>query len=328
MNLNELRGMWSLPDPWRIRPITQGDNNLTQVIDTPVGKYVLRAYRRDRALEQIRYELHVLRGLREKDLPFHVPVPVPTATGELFAVLSGTIVTLSLWLSGSLPQEDQPEQTIAAGRALAKLGEALTGVQVEITSEVAPFPPSSDFEAWAGGPIDPAQILGELPITDDTRKRTLDLLEETQRSTPALYRALPTQIIHRDYDQSNILMEGNTVAGILDFEFCGRDLRVLDLAYALSKWPDNFWNTGKEWEILDSFARGYLQRQRLTPEELESLPRVLRLRATTSLFFRLGRYLRGLETQESMRERIQETLSDETWLQMNMEKLLGHIHSW
>jgi Ser/Thr protein kinase RdoA (MazF antagonist) len=328
MKLNELQREWLIPEPWSIRPITHGENNLTQVIDTSAGSYILRAYRSDRSLEQIRYELSVLSNLQEKSLPFRVPTPIPTVTGELFAASSGSIVTLSPWLSGSLLQDGNLEQAYAAGQALAELGKALTDIQVEVTPEVTPFPHSGDFQAWAGSPIDPAYVLGQLPITKELQRRTLALLEETQASAPALYQSLPQQIIHRDYDQSNILMEGNTVTGVLDFEFCGHDLRILDLAYALSKWPDGLWNTGKEWEIIDSFAQGYLGRQMLTLEELESLPLIFRLRATTSLYYRFGRYTRGIETQESMLERIQEALTDETWLQMHTEELLRHIRSW
>jgi homoserine kinase type II len=328
MNRNELQHEWSFPEPWSTRPITLGENNQTQVIDTPDGRYILRAYRADRALEQVRYELRVLSSLQGMDLPFQIPVPIPTVTGELFANLSGSVVTLSAWLSGYLPQGDNLGQAYPAGLALAGLDIALAGIQLEVTPDAAPFPHSGDFEGWAGMPLHPAQILEQLPLTNEVRNQVLSLLEDTQTSAPTLYQTLPRQIIHRDYDQSNILMEGTRVSGVLDFEFCGRDLRILDLAYALSKWPDGWWNTGKEWDIIDAFARGYLRRQTLTLEELEALPRVLRLRATTSLFYRLGRYVRGIETQESMIERIQEMLIDELWLQANREELLRHVRSW
>jgi Ser/Thr protein kinase RdoA (MazF antagonist) len=165
-------------------------------------------------------------------------------------------------------------------------------------------------------------------LTKEDQKQTIFLLEETQTLAPALYQSLPQQIIHRDYDQSNILMEGDSVTGVLDFEFCGYDLRILDLAYALSHWPDGLWNTGREWLVINAFGQGYLQRQKLALEELEVLPRVFRLRATTSLFFRLGRYAQGVETQESLIDHIQETLKSETWLRMNAEELLRHARNW
>ena len=51
---------------------------------------------------------------------------------------------------------------------------------------------------------------------------------------PELYRSLLQQIVHRDFDASNVLMEGDRVTGVLDFEFAGSDLRAFDLARSRS----------------------------------------------------------------------------------------------
>jgi homoserine kinase type II len=328
MNWDELKQLWSIPEPWSVRPIAQGENNLTQIIETSSGNYVLRSYRNDRSLEHIRYETSVLTHLQKKVLPFQVPAPVPTVTGEFFAILTGTIVTLSPYLQGLPPKNDNLEQTYAAGQALAELTKALHNIQVDVTPTVAPFPHSGDFEGWAGTAINPSHIIQKLPLTKEEQKEILILIEETQALAPAIYQTLPQQIIHRDYDQSNVLMVENSVTGILDFEFCGRDLRILDLAYALSQWAEGQWNTGKEWSVIDAFSQGYLQRQKLSLVELETLPFIFRLRATTSLFFRFGRYVKGFQTTESILVHIQEHLYRETWLKMHQEKLLSHIRSW
>lgn len=328
MNLDELRQEWPIPERWSLRPITNGINNLTQILETSAGSYILRTYGSDRSLDHIRYELNVLRILQQKNLPFQVPAPIPTATGELFAVLSGAVITLSPHLPGSIPQNDNLKQTHAAGRALAELVKALADIQVETTSQIAPFPPSNDFEGWSGIQVEPANLIQKLPLSKEGQKQTLTLLENTQASAASLYQTLPQQIIHRDYDQSNILMEGNSVMGVLDFEFCGLDLRMLDLAYALSQWPSGLWSTSKQWSVLDAFGSGYLDRQRLPLIELEMLPDILRLRATTSLFFRLGRYQQGLETSETLLEHILDALQHESWLEVHEEELLSHVRSW
>jgi len=328
MNWDGLQQHWSIPGPWSVRSITQGVNNLTQVIETPQGSYILRSYRRDRSLERIRYELGVLKSLQERNLPFQVPVPIPTVTGELFAVLAEAVVSLSPRLSGSPPLNDNLKQAYAAGQALAELVKALVDIQVEGTAQVVPFPPSGDFETWAGIAIVPASIIQELPIPKEEQEQIITLLEETQASAPSLYQSLPQQIIHRDYDQSNILMEGNSVTGVLDFEFCGPDLRILDLAYALSQWPSSLWNSGKEWPVIDAFGQGYFQRQTLALAELEALPRIFRLRATTSLFFHLARFVQGIETPEEILERVRETLTTGTWLQVHEEELVRHARGW
>jgi homoserine kinase type II len=328
MNWNELRELWPLPGAWSVHPITQGINNLTQIIDTPSGRYILRTYDPDRPLERIRYELSILENLQQRNLPFRIPAPVPTVTGESFAVLSGAIITLSPWLSGVVPEHANLEQAFSAGQALAELEKDLADIEIELTSEVAPFSPSGEFEAWAGMAIDPAKIIQELSLLYEEQEQILALLKDTQAATPSLYQTLPQQIIHRDYDQSNILMQGNLVTGVLDFEFCGPDLRILDLAYALSQWPAGWWNTGKEWDIINSFAQGYLKGQMLTLEELEALTVVFRLRLTASLFFRLGRYVRRLETPESMIQRIRETLNAQQWLVLHEEMLLSYVQNW
>jgi homoserine kinase type II len=328
-NLGELRREWPVPEPWSLRSITHGINNLTHLVNTSAGNYILRAYASDRSLDSIRYELSVLTILQKKNLPFQIPAPIPTATGKLFAVLSGTIVTLSTWLSGSTPQGDNLEQAYAAGQALAELGKALADIQVDTTGQIEPFPLSGDFEDWAG--IAAASVnfmIQELPLKEKEQEEIITLLEKTQALAPFLYRTLPQQVIHRDYDQSNILMEGNSVTGVLDFEFSGPDLRILDLAYALSQWPSGLWHTGKEWSVIDAFAQGYLQRQMVTFDELEMLPLIFRLRATTSLFFRLGRYTRGLQTSESTLEHIHEALNNEFWLRVHEAELLSHVHNW
>jgi homoserine kinase type II len=328
MNWDELGEIWPMPGAWSVRPIIQGINNLTQIIDTPSGRYILRTYDADRPLERIRYELSLLRNLQQKNLPFHIPAPIPTVTGETFAVLPGGMVTLSPWLSGSAPEGANLEQAVSAGQALAELVKVLADTEIVLTTEVAPFSPSGDFEAWAGSTVDPANLILELPLAQEEQEQILRLLEDTQATTPSLYQTLPQQIIHRAYDQSNILMEGNLVTGVLDFEFCGPDLRILDLAYALSQWPAGWWNTGKEWNIIDAFVQGYLKGQMLTLEELEALPAIFRLRFTASLFFRLGRYVRGLETQESLLQRIRGTLISKNWLDLHEEKLLSYAYTW
>lgn len=329
MTWDELQDIWDLPGRGSVRSTSQGLNNLTQIVETPAGNYILRAYDVDRPLEHIGYELTVLRELGQMGLPFRIPAPIPTATDELFAIFSGRMITLTPSLPGLPPQGDNLEQAQVAGQALAELVKALADLQIDTTFGVVPFPPSGDFETW--GKIDIGSVRSIIrghTFTNERQSQILTLIERAQDVVPSLYGNLPVQIIHRDYDQSNILMDGNSVTGVLDFEFCGPDLRILDLAYALSQWPSGWWNAGKEWNIINTFARGYLQNQRLTPEELEMLPLVFRLRTTTSLFYRFGRFARDLETSESMRHHLQESLDFELWLDHSEKRLMHQIRQW
>jgi Ser/Thr protein kinase RdoA (MazF antagonist) len=51
--------------------------------------------------------------------------------------------------------------------------------------------------------------------------------------------ALPCQLIHRDEDgeHDNVLVDGARLSAVVDFEFAGPDLRVLEVAIPLVYWP-------------------------------------------------------------------------------------------
>ncbi len=53
---------------------------------------------------------------------------------------------------------------------------------------------------------------------------------------PDLRHAPPWQICARPPPPWQVLVEGDVVTGLLDFEFCAYDWRAMELAVALSKW--------------------------------------------------------------------------------------------
>jgi Ser/Thr protein kinase RdoA (MazF antagonist) len=139
---------------------------------------------------------------------------------------------------------------------------------------------------------------------------------------------LPQQVLHRDCGPGNVLMEDERVTAILDFEFAGVDLRVFDLCVAISWWPVRLMGTGQEWELIDSFGRAYSAYIPLTQEELLALPAALRMRDTTSLIYRIGRYIAGQESEKTIKERAQHSLWRETWLRANQDTLVQHALTW
>jgi Ser/Thr protein kinase RdoA (MazF antagonist) len=144
----------------------------------------------------------------------------------------------------------------------------------------------------------------------------------------ALYAHLPQQVLHRDYDPGNILVDDQQVTAVVDFEFVGTDIRVLDLCVALSWWPVDVMGTGKEWDLIDTFGIAYMTRFPLDEQELLAFPDVFRLRDATSLVYRMGRYMAGLESDTRIQDRVQHSLWRETWLATQQETLLRHALSW
>ncbi len=126
----------------------------------------------------------------------------------------------------------------------------------------------------------------------------------------------------------NILVDDQQVTAVLDFEFAGTDIRVLDLCVALSWRPVNPMGTGKEWDLIDAFGTAYMTHFPLSEGELLAIPDALRLRDATSLVHRMGRYFVGLETDARIESRVKHSLWREEWLSANQGILLRHALTW
>jgi len=103
---------------------------------------------------------------------------------------------------------------------------------------------------------------------------------------------------------------------------------VFDVCVAISWWPVRLMGTGREWALIDAFGRAYTATLPLTNEELLALPAALRMRDATSFVHRIGRYLAGLETEQTLQMRLQHSLWREAWLVENGKRLVQHALAW
>ncbi len=177
---------------------------------------------------------------------------------------------------------------------------------------------------------DPLFAVEQLPIDREQARQIRTFLDAVMESIPGLYTKLPQQVLHRDYDPSNILLDHQHVTAVLDFEFAGRDIRILDLCVAFSWWPADLLGTGMEWDLINTFGTAYTRQVSvsLSEEELHAIPAVLRLRDATSFVHRMGRYLAGMESETRIQGRVQHSLWREAWLSVHQKTLLDHVLAW
>lgn len=324
MDLTSLQQAWALPGPWQVSTLAHGTNNQVLRLETPAGSYVLRVYSNHADPGRLRFEHTVLAHLQAAELPFAVPVPIPTKTGETFArVVSEDdvmLAALTALIPGEQPQRDNLQQATAAGEALGRLDVALAQVPL-CPHEGIGWRTYGDLAHCHPLVPDPLAAIKELPIEDDVCQRLRGGYEWLMRHIPGIYARLPQQLAHEDCGPDNMLLEGERVTGVLDFEFCTRDLRVMDLTVALSWWPVRHFGTGDEWPIIRALVRGYTRHIALTLEEIEVIPTLFQLRAYTSLIHRLGRYRQGLSPLEAVIERASAALEREDWLQAHGARL-------
>ncbi len=161
-----------------------------------------------------------------------------------------------------------------------------------------------------------------LPLEPPQRSAIIRIVGDLREALPGWYQPLPRQIVHRDFDASNVLVKGNRVSGVLDFEFAGPDIRVYDLARSLSLFTVSPWSHARGWPRVAAFAAGYRAHLELTSAELSALPDVMRLYRTWSLIHREGRRREGLASEEDVVARASGLLRQEEWLRLRQADLL------
>ena len=309
---------WNLPEPLSFRPLAGGTNNSVQLMETPAGSYVVRLYRNHTDPARLDFEHTILVALQTIGLPFAVPVPIPSRTGDRYVWLrtdeGDILATLTNLIPGRPPLRRSLEQTTAAGEALGVLDLALARIDPHLANEGTSWRSYGDLERCHPLVPNPYEGILQLPLTDESRHRLLARYLWLGEQIPVLYANLPQQLSHEDYTPDNMLMEETQVAGVLDFEFCARDLRIMDLTVALSWWPIAEFGTGEEWPIMKAFLEGYARRIALTVEEVAAIPVVYQLRAYTSLIHRLGRYRQGMSPLQAVVDRAHAALEREDWL--------------
>jgi len=335
MQVSNLWEAWPIAGPWHLSPLSGGKNNRVWRAEAADGQcYVLRFIFDLAQIPHSRYEAALLEALAHKQPPFLLPLPLRAQNGDIIVPVEQEMeipafAILSPLLPGHMPDWNDLTIAASAGSALAWLDQALAALPE------MPLPEDAQFLSTFGElahchPLvpDPLAAVEQLPIDREQAKQIRHFLATVMEKVPNLYRRLPQQLLHRDYDPGNILVDDQQVTAVLDFEFVGVDLRVLDVCVALSWWPVDLLGTGKEWDLIDTFGNSYVTYFPLSEQELLAFPDIWRLRDATSLVYRMGRYLARLEMDTRMQDRVQHSLWRETWLSANQETLLHHALSW
>ncbi|HEV2238428.1 MAG TPA: phosphotransferase [Ktedonobacterales bacterium] len=324
------RAAWPLPSPWRVTALAGGTNNVVERVETPAGRFVLRRYGNHANPARLTFEHGVLASLAAQGLPFAVPLPRATATGATYAILAGadgapTLATLTPLIPGAPPPRADVALARAAGEALARLDVALAKLPPPDSGAGLTWRATGDLAHCHPLVPDPLAALAALPLAPEERERLGERYAWLLAHLPALYATLPRQLCHEDFDPSNVLVAAGRVSGVLDFEFCTRDLRVVDLTVPLTWWPVAVFGTGAEWPLIAALAAGYARQVALGVDEIAALPTLFLLRALSSLIHRLGRHRQGLCPLEDALARARAALARCDWLAAHGQRLMETV---
>ena len=203
-------------------------------VGTP-ARFALRHHREGlRTISQIEAELTWMKSLA--DAGIKVSAPVPTLSGKLVLNHEDQLYSLVLWLSGrplghaqdllALPNPEATFHTL--GQLLARLHalEAPTGLDR----------PDWTAEALLGYAPLWGQFWNHPDLSVQDRAMVLQFREQAWAELKRLN--LPSQLIHADPLQENVLVEGARVA-LIDFDDCAYGYRAFDVATSLvQRLPD------------------------------------------------------------------------------------------
>lgn len=312
---------WRLPRPRALVPPEGGYQNATVLVSCVAGEFVLRLYTNVADPGHQRFEHELLRKLAAAELPFAVPRPLPSDDGDTLRVVAGRLAALFVRIPGDpLPKDGGPALRQAAA-ALARLDvalERLEGLQTR--------PPAFDGDLRHVHALvdDFEDAVSESGLDPERRIELRAVLENTAELAAPLYASLPQQITHGDFAFGNTLVRDGAVTGLLDFEHSGFDVRAMDLAVGLYRFPAHEDALGQ----CELFGQAYSSVLALDPAEVLALPALLNLRAGVSFAHWIGRMRAGLADIGEVRPRARRALFTAKWVAENGEELARRGLGW
>src|SRR2546428_11618324 len=131
-----------------------GYQNRTSYVSCATGDFVLRVYTNVSDPSRQRFEHELLRRLGAAGLPFAIPHPVPSTSGDTLRVVDGRLAALFVRIAGEPASEDDPVARRRGAAALADVDPALGALgRFEVTvpsftrALAAMHPPRGDLGA-------------------------------------------------------------------------------------------------------------------------------------------------------------------------------------
>lgn len=310
-------------DKFNFYATTGGVNNVVQFVETSKGdKYVLRIYNNGLNTERVEFEHGVLEQLRQIPTSFKVPSFLRCLTTQSTHVRlsNGAEACICELIPGALPKLSS---AACIGRAAGELVKAMENMTTEKPS---PNPTYFDIykahhattrESFFDYVEKNAEVFKDCREAMDYLIQTLIACESKLIEFKA--KKLPEQLIHADLHYLNVLVENDQVSGCLDFEFCVRDWRVMELAVALSKYAGE----AEGLKYFDELIKGFQETIKLTKDEAEAVPDGVNIRIISNVIYFVGRAIAGEDSIASLTTRAKMYADRIAWVNTNRQSIVS-----
>lgn len=201
-----------------LKGIAAGITNTNYFVTTDKAAYVLTVFEKN-TIDELPYFVNLMAHLAQHNVL--CPAPINNQQGESLHLLKGKPALLISRLNGSGVETSTVGQCEQVGRALANMhlaGQSFKQADIDQRDD-----------AWFNNTA--AQVLKKMPEPDqDLLTQTLDFKKTFDLS------ALPTGVIHADLFRDNVLFDGESLGGFIDFYYACNGVLAYDVAVAVNDW--------------------------------------------------------------------------------------------
>jgi len=238
------------------------------VVTTDSGRLVLRGHRRADQ-QAVEFEHAVMEAARTGGLP--APGALRTPAGHRVVGAHGRWWSLLTWIDGEQPDRGRHtlEESASMGEMLARVHTVLKSTQ-PLTTEPPPVEPTADTTRRADELLAFIERLADPGEDEASAARWLTAQGDWLRShvdeePPEPGR--PSQMIHGDYHDANVVFRLHAVAGVLDWDKADTGLPLEELVRAMHL------SFRLEPQKCHAFVDGYRSRRAASADDLDAAAR-------------------------------------------------------
>ena len=231
---------FSIGEITELKGIAAGITNTNYFVITNTSRYVLTIFEAN-TVDELPYFVDLMTHLAGHGIP--CPAPIADKHGVALRVIKEKPALLVSCLRGRDVREPDADQCAQVGRALAKMH--LAGDDFSQQSN------NQRDAAWRSNTA--TQVMDKLSDDEQT------LLQKALAFQSNLdVSDLPTGVIHGDLFRDNVLFDGETLGGFIDFYYACNDVLAYDVAIAVNDWC--LTDTGDFDEpLLNAFMQAYTE---------------------------------------------------------------------
>jgi len=289
LQINILKNIFGIKNVLEIKQAEHGLINMVLIITTDNGKFILKQHT-NQDKQSIVYTHYIIKHANQQGIP--TPLPIKYNNSEDIYVCNNTFYTLFPFIEGLHPQTNPffKNEIIDMAKMLSNIHKLLKKTKIEFSRPYNwNINLTSTFERIK-------YLEMKIVIKDDFDRYALNYLKEQRSyliniSSDNLLNInkLPKQLIHGDYQSTNILIRNRMIVAILDWDLSIFSPPIFEVI--------RFINLNLKFSYFESclFLKTYFEDNKISMHKLKKLVKLYSIFEATDLWRHENAYIKGNE---------------------------------